>query len=488
MNIKNWSILSLMVGVALLTTIFISIGTLSKDIPFIKYSLYGMIITLVSITLIYIDIKKVATVQIVYTIISIFYLEALFQLLKLDVPFEMLYFSDLISLIIILKLLNNRILQTLHKDPFLVIIGFVIIGGFISIILNGGRLVDFVNGVRIYFRYIPLYIVFSNYEIHYKSLYKNIYISNIALFSMEILINAHQDFRNGIFGMLGAFSFVAFITFYLAYALVAFLNGEINLYKFIFVLVLNSVLLALAEHKAAILIMYLFISIIIILKRGDVIKRMFTIFLAGFGLVAAMRLMVYYFPKFALYSDLKTIIPYAIEHYFLGNSNQVDYDMGRFEAMSYISGLEHNNIFEKIFGNGLGSSIPQERWFYFSSKESYQSVIDFPMSQLFEKYGTNIGYHLSSFAYIFIDGGYASVIICILLLIIWFNKGLKLFNHGTSLEQKAIGSIGIFIVIWVLYSCGYGSQLIFPNTGLTLMTTLGVIQFNYTKCKQKNIY
>lgn len=481
MKLNNYKLIKMITVISVISIIFMSISTLASDTPFLKFASYIIITPLIFIALMNLDIKKIAIIQIIYTIISVFYLESLFQLLKMNTPLEMMYISDIISLILLIKLMINREKIKIKDDIFLVIVGLIIIFGFISVIVNESRIIDFINSLRLYFRYIPLYVVFSHYEIEYKKLYKYIYIANVAIFALQVIMGVHQDFRNGIFGMLGAFAFVTFITIYLAYSLILYLNNKIGLSKFLVILATNSIILALAEHKAAIMITYVFIGVIILIKKGNLLKKTVILFLAVIALIGSMNLMAHYFPKFAVYTDLSNIIPYAVDHYLLGNSNSATYEMGRFEAMNYIVEIEHKNNMEKILGNGLGSSIPQERWFYTSSRQDHQNIIDFPLSQVFEEYGSSIGYHLSSFASIYIDGGYLAAIVCTFLIIFWLYKGIKLTKHGYSLEQNIFGAIGIFLVLWVVYACGYGSQLIFQNTGLILMILLGIIQKNYRR-------
>ena len=424
--------------------------------------------------------------QLIMLIISTFILDFTFHYLKIRTPLELKYISEGISFILILRIIINwRKYKVILNDSILIILSTIIIFGFIIGLINGNGILNLFNGVRIYLRFIPTYIILTVESISIKNIYKYLYIANILIFLIQTIAGINQDLRTGIFSIISTVAFEIFIIIYYIKNLIYYLYKKISLNRFLTIFAITTIMFALAENKAAMLIFIVISIVILLMINSKMIKKIISIIVLVMMLISGWNLMIKLYPKFYWMSDLTKIFEFA-EEYLLGNSNELYFQMGRFEAVGYINRKEKNDLTSKVVGLGIGASIPPENLFYVLDGNGRQNIIDFPESKVFFKYGSGVGYHLSSAGIIFIDLGYIGILVLISIVIIVFKRGFYLLRYGNCIDIKVVGGIGIYISLSSIFSCGYGTALNDRSYLFIICIILGINRYYYVEQKKEN--
>ena len=431
------------------------------------------------------DEMEICNYEIIMCIFSTFFLDSTFHYLRLNTPLELNYICECMSIILCFKIMFKRKKYSkLLKDPFLKVILVSIVVSIITSLINLNSFIDLINGLRIYFRFIPIYIVLSHNKVDYKMEYKIFYFVNLVIFTILSVLGVFKDLRTGIFGIVGGATFEMFMSIALMYMLVKYLSKEVSFIYLALTLCITIVCYAVNESKAYIFITVLLTLIVAVIVNTKIMKNVITFFIIGAIFVAGMDLLVKLYPKFIYVINYKQFASYVTEFIF-GNSDQVQYKMGRFQGMVYVADNEQKDDFEKIFGVGIGKSIPLENWFYVKDKERYQEVFDFPISPIYSKYGETLGYHLSSFSLVFIDGGYFATVICILIITIFAYKGIYLLRNGINVNEMFIGATAFFMAISAIYSCGYSGALRNRGYQVIVLICIGIAEKTYKDVKSR---
>lgn len=425
--------------------------------------------------------------QIIMFIISTFILDIIFHYFKISTPLELKYIVEGISIVLFLRILINRKVYTdILRDYFFITISIIIIFSLITSFFNGNKFIDLFNAIRIYFRYIPIYIVLSKEVLKLKSFYRVVYLFNLLVFIIQTILGVHRDLRVGIFGIVGASCFEIFIIIFYMNMLIKYLYKEVSFYKLFIVFLGTTAMFAIAESKST-LIMFILISILIIcFINTKIFKKViiFTVLIAM--LISGWNMMIKLYPNFAYFADISKIGEFT-KDYIFGNSNEVMFEKGRYEAAMFVSDMEKKDSIDKLFGVGLGKSIPPENLFYDTDANGRQVVWDFRQSQIFNKYGIRVGYHLSSFGIVLIDSGYIGIAILISFIIIFFKRGLYLLRKGETTEVKILGGMAIYIALSAIFHCGYANSLTDRSYLFIVCLLLGIIQNAYLNLKSKRL-
>lgn len=428
---------------------------------------------------------EVCNYEIIMCIFSTFFLDTTFHFLRLSTPLELNYICEGMSIILCMKIIVKRKKYSkLIKDHFLKVILITIVVSIVTSFINLNNVVDLVNGLRIYFRFIPIYIVISHNKVSYKNEYKIIYLVNLIAFAGLSVLGVFKDLRTGIFGIVGGSTFEMFMSIALMYILVKYLSKEVSLLYFGLVMGITIICYAVNESKAYIFITILLTSIVAVVVNTKIMKKVITFAIICAIFAAGMNLLIKLYPKFIYVIDYNQFTSY-VDEFIFGNSDQIQYKKGRFEGMVYVANNEQHDDFEKIFGVGMGKSIPLENWFYVKDKKLYQEVYDFPISPVYSKYGETLGYHLSSLSSVFIDGGYFAIAICILIIIIFSYKGVYILRNANNVDERFAGAIAFFMIIAAIYSCGYSGALRNRGYQVIVLVCFGIAENVYKNIKSR---
>lgn len=454
----------------------------------LKYFIYVIACGFYIYYLIKKDERVIILHQLYFLILSEFMLDSIFHYIRIETPLELKYISEIISLVIILKIIMKRKdYENILKNKVLMLVFFIIVINIIITIVNKQDLAQLLNAIRIYFRFIPVYIVISYKGILLNKIYGILYVANLIIFLLLTLLGTHRDLRNGIFGIVGSHTFAIFVSIILIYKIVNIMNNRFNKYNTMEVLFYGFgtiIMFVISENKAFMGLIGISIFLIVIINKGNLVKKiiicMCIILMSGVG----ANILVKMYPQWTYLLSIKNF-QHNIDDYIFGNSNKKAYSMGRYEAMNYISNLEFKTLNKKLLGLGLGSSIPRENSFYINdSKEQF--VFDFPESRIYKKYDKKYGYYLSSLSYIYLDNGILGTLVLISLVLISFLKGVYILRNGKTVEKKFIGGVAIFIVLSAIYSCGYGGALINRTYNYINCIILGLLTYSYDEYKKES--
>lgn len=472
-NIKEF------IYINLINLFIVIISILANFSGTLKLPTYVILIITYTIFLLSKDEVEIIKYQISYAVIVSVIVDNIFAFTKLQMPLELKYFIDFISLIILFKIiLNFKKYRTIIKDRILIIIGACVIINIALLFNDTYRLYDFFNGIRMYFRFVPIYIVLSCRSFNFKNMYYKYYIINIMLIFFGVIINLPVDSRNGIFGIVGP-SYI-FLSILVAINTIKYLKKGIKISTYIATILLTMVILVLQENKAIMLILPIAIFILIMIDKGYVIRKNIIIVSIIISLIVGVRLLTTLFPNFSSMYNVNTMNT-AVENYIYGNSNPA-FVMGRFQALSYMEKVELDSPIDKLFGKGLGSALPAENWYYSGDMLSKgRKVIDFKPSFIYEKYGANFGYHLSSYVILYLENGILGISTVIIILIIMFRRSFIIMKKCDLTSKKAIGAIGIITLIIVLFPLYYSSILQSRLFEFLLFVIMGIVTNQYRR-------
>lgn len=430
------------------------------------------------------NVVRIVKYQIILLIMSMLFLDVMFYFFRVDTPYELYYISEGLSLVLLVKIgLERTKYRNIMKDSFMMLVLVIILSSLAITIINGANLGSYINTLRVFFRYIPVYIVLSRNKTEFKKMYQVLYFCNIVFFMAEWVLIGNQDFRNGIFGFIGGSCFQIFIMIYLIYVLIRYLYKQTSIWHLGAVFALNVAMLVIAESKVSIVMVALSCAMISMIVDSKLIKKFIIAIIGVVVVVVGFEFIIALYPDFKYMANLESLGNY-VQSYIFGNSNP-NYTMGRLEAMEYICQMEQTTWFDKLFGLGLGEAMPQERWFHIERAWSYQHVFDFSASTMFAKYGVSFGYHMSVLSWVRIGTGYVGVAAAIVVILCIIYKSCYLLRKGKTLDEKTMGGIGFFIAVMGIYTNGYSGGML--NTGyvLSVMVLLGMMQYYYTKCHNR---
>ncbi|MFL0163634.1 hypothetical protein [Candidatus Clostridium helianthi] len=466
-----------LINLILISCLFLS--SYFGEAKYILYAIFGLIYILYLLKKDEIDIIKN---QISYTLISYVVLDSILAHTKIDVPFELKYLSEIISIILIFKILINfNEYKNSIKDSIAIIIIMCIIINFIYVCITTRNLSDFFNGLRIYFRFLPTYIILSNRKINIKYYYYMYYFINLIIFIIQIILKSDPDIINGIFGLTGPSTFAIFIMIMSIILYLKFLKKQCSIFVILLNIALTFTCFVLQENKAFIFIFIIVTIITLFVGKGIIVKKALVVSISIIFMIIGINMVMVLFPKFSSMFSGNTMI-ITIEDYILHNNNS-KFIMGRLEAIPYLSSVEFDKPYENFIGKGLGSALPNENWYYIDSGVSRnRQIFDIQASKIYEKYGSNFGYHLSSTTVLNLEIGSIGLILIIVMCLIFTIRACVLIRQG-NLYNQIYGMIGIMLIISFLFATIYGSDLISRQFTLMIYVLIGIVTEKY-----KNIY
>lgn len=464
--------------------LFISL-LISSRLPY-KYLIYLIIILAYSIYLFTQKSINIIKYQISFMLISSPCLDMLYLNTGKTIPMEIKYLIDIVLILLCFKMLiNSREYKKVFNDSFIILIIMTILLNCIICIINKGNIYELFNGLRLYYRFIPVYIILSLNNFKFNTEYKLYYFLNIFACMFEILMKMHQDHINGLFGATGSPACSIFMTIMLVYIILKYINKKTKLLNLLFILFITFFYFVFSENKAFIFITCVNILFIILLSRGKKYKKILTSIITMFILIIGINVICVLFPNFGEMFKLDTM-QQSIESYLLKNNNPA-FALGRIDATKYVANIELNTSYRKMFGSGLGSALPTENWYYSSDMVSIgRYVLDSKPSTMLNRYGYDLGYQLTSTGVLFIETGYIGILVLLLTCIIFARRSLYIINNTKNEERYFIGVLGIVTIISSLFPLLYGGGLINRNLMFIILLILGRTSFVYKNVKYEN--
>ncbi|NFA42790.1 hypothetical protein EXM65_09445 [Clostridium botulinum] len=369
---------------------------------------------------------------------------------SLNVPLSVVYTVDVISIILIFKIIINfkKYNKVLKDKIFIVILIFISIS--IIVYLVGD--IDFINYImciRIYLRFVPVYIILSNStEIFKKEDLIILIICN--LIPLPILaIKFHQDDFSGIFGISSVQTFFLFILIIYIWIIVLCLNREIKSKYSILSTIIIFILFGLGEIKLAFILMPIILGVILLVNKKNIIFMVkLTISVIVMSTIA-INILISVEPEFKNFFKLDKIKQNVINYTMKTNNHE--FELGRLENILYTHQYILTDTSKKIFGLGIGSSMPNENWYYErNANQIGKEVFTLYKTNMYKQYGYNFGYQFSSMNIIYLENGIIGVIIFYLLVILIIIRSMFLIKRSSCIIDKCIGNIAFaFMLAWI---------------------------------------
>ena len=122
-----------------------------------KYNIYIPVLTVYFFYLLTKNEVTIVLYQFYMMILNEFILDNIFHYIRIDTPLELKYITEFISIILIMKILiNKKVYGNLMKNKVIILLLTIIIINTIIVISNNESILQLMNALRIYFRFIPL--------------------------------------------------------------------------------------------------------------------------------------------------------------------------------------------------------------------------------------------------------------------------------------------------------------------------------------------
>lgn len=424
-----------------------------------------------------------------YTIITTVIIDYLFVYLHINVPFELKYIPEILSLLLVyIIVMKLDIYKEILNDSLFIIAIMIILFNFIYLISNDSNIYEYINGLRMYARYLPIYVILKVNDIDLSEEFKLYYFINIILMLLQVMVNTGKDNINGIFGLSGTTSSGIFMMTLLGIMTIKYIQKDINILKYIACIVITSITFVIQENKAFIIMQVLYIIFILLLCKGNMLKKMLGNIIIVVAIILSVHLLLELFPGYKSFVS-KDTFKSEISNYLLKNNNDA-FRMGRLQTLSYLDKLEMNKGLEELLGNGLGYSLPKENWYYEGIAKTFwsnNSVYDLNASRFYSRYGSNFGYHLSSLVILYLELGWSGILMITISLIIIMKRSINLILHKLSKTEDQIwGTIGINICMSSLFGFIYGSELQNRIYIIMIAILLGIMSHKESKLKIEN--
>lgn len=301
-----------------------------------------------------IPVRSIAKIIIYYSIVMC----ALVAELKL--PSTIYYLNDLLMIVLFVLLLRKKFLSIFKRINFnflyiwlcilLVVVLMGIVGNFVPIklVIWGGRntfrgLIFFI-GCIVFFKYEDVYSILN--------VFVKIQILNVILACYQyFILGLKQDRLGGIFGHGNGNALGIFCSIICCYTLLVYLNKNEKLKEAVFCFITSILLAALAEEKLLFIELALIVILVILLSKKSLKKWVFIPFLIAIFYLG-LNIFEIYFP-----GALDTMFSFELMEKYLTASWEGSYYIPRLGSFSFISEkLFHNNLFNMLFGIGIGNA------------------------------------------------------------------------------------------------------------------------------------
>lgn len=405
---------------------------------------------------------------------------------SLNVPLSLKYVVDIISIILLFKIIiHGKRYYNILKDKIMIIILLFIV---ISIIGYLGRDISFINyimSMRIYLRFLPVYIILSNSEkIFIKEDLKTLILLNLIPLPI-FKIKSHQDDFSGVFGISSVqVFFLLILMIYIAVIILA-LNKKIKVVYLIISIITTFVLCGLGEIKIAFALIPIISVVIILINKKNIVSIIKILIPMGIMLIIGVNILIKVNPEFIEFFDRDKIEQNIVNYTMKTNNEKIE--LGRLENIIYTNNSILTDSSKKLYGLGIGSCMPNENWYYEAHADG-RTVISLYETDMYKQYGYLFGYHFSSMNIIYLENGIVGLLIFYIIIIIIIIRAIRLIKQSNNITDKCIGNVTIaFILAWIPLMYYYAYLLDrSPVYMFIIVSALTTNRYNNIKIKSTN--
>ena len=398
--------------------------------------------------------RKYSTSQLIANTILYYTLFVGFFIYNFGFPESMLYFTDLLNVLLLL-LSINRILKNIRKKPlrlYLLFIIFACLVGLLSATINGIDFLLFIWSCRNWGRAICFFLACSSIISERQadkaiSLSKGLFHVNFFVILIQFFLfrsRYTQDSLNGLFGRNTSGVNVTFLMIILSIVLAEYFVHKIKIQELITYLVEYNIICILAELRALMLFEIVFIALYAAVNfKGSgkqLVRYVGLIVIVVIGATSAAGYLAKIYPEFAGFLTIEGVLKSANSELGYGFSGYID----RLNFITVINKyLFNGNTFKYLFGRGMGNAE--------------YSAVSRLCSNFYNSYGTTFAYLRFSSSMIFLECGilglllFASAYVYLFMQSVRKIRSKKLITKLLAYEEMEIGFIAT-IIIFLFYN------------------------------------
>lgn len=430
-------------------------------------------------------LENVVRYQFYALLTSVLVVDNLWIATPIAVPLYLRYIPELINIVLFFKLLNIKEKKNSYSDKAIYLCSILFFFNLVSFVVADYPFLDFINGTRIYFRWIILYIAIKKSTIRFAnlvSIYNITFVLQLALVLFQFIIyREDQDMISGTFGLFGNQYLLAFNCIGVFYYLFHYVQKKASFTKVFLVSASVLITAILSETKSVfVVIPSVAIILLIVSTKTKLIKKIayccfiVIIFVNSFSYLGKL------YPDFANFFTKE-----KLEGYILRNNNFHAYTYGRIEVIEII----HKYIFEdkvtKVKGKGIGAALPSE-FFFYGRRLKGRTIQALPGSTFHEN-NQYLGYEISSFATLYLENGMFGIFLFILLCIVFLSKARYVIKNSKKPDFIAFSYCNIGFILSFILLCVYSDILYNMQTSMILWIMNGLQANIYNQVKENTI-
>lgn len=454
--------------------LFLLIGFMMLVMSINKIQVINIFIIVIFSCILIANIKYLIVFQLISVFATSFFIDSLWLGTHLDINLNIRYIADLFSVLLLYNIIMDR--KKKNTDKSLIVVAmFLIFYACIEVIYRN-NFMEFLNGVRLYFRFYVSYLAISRYnnlQFANKKIIEGIkyfaYLQMILVTIQSVTWPVSQDNFTGTFGINGTLYLSIFLSIFIFYYFSRYIiykekRSLIHIFLALLIFVLN-------ETKIALVAIPIIFILIILIVKVNIIKQIKLIMLGAIIGISTINMLFLKYPEF------KNMFTYEfIQSYIVGNNNSVNFDYSRVTSYEYINEQLLVSYSEKLTGKGLGSTFINDNINYiYDSKGRNINGIE---SSEFYNQNNRLGYEISSFTNAYLEVGILGLLLYGVLFYILLKRAVCLYKCKQR-EIKCIGLSGIaFMVYWMLCIM-YGNVLFESKSNLIFWVFYGYISNFY---------
>ena len=327
----------------------------------------------------------------------------------------------LVLLLIKIILISKQVQIGKVFYPFLILIGVFLAYVTITYFFNYQSVFYFIWGFRNYFRFylaFSVYVLFVNWKDVQKwlKILDGLYIINFFVVIVQFVMGFRQDFLGGIFGVNKGCNggVLAFLMIIVAKSILEFMRNEGSTVKCLTFSFMALLISALSELKFFFVMFIVIVLMATVMTKSSVKKTLFFIF----GIIAVIifsTLLSMLYDEFANFLSVSNLWEAILNPNYATKE-----DVGRLTAIPVLSERFLPNLWDKLFGIGLGNA-----------DSSSIAIFNTPF---FDMYGS-IHYSFFSYAFLYLETGFIGLLLYALFFIIAFIVALRLYRNKNADEM-----------------------------------------------------
>lgn len=357
------------------------------------------------------------------------------------------YITDVITVLCVYYAVKKIIKEkekVNFKSQFIIVI-LMLLSSVLGLIINGQSILLYIWGFRNIYRFFAFFfaaiIIMDSDDVkNVFKIFKIFLYINFVLCSYQYFIQGlPQDNVSGTFGTLaGGNGYMnLFLIIIFTNEILLYINKKTKLKSLVFVIVSTIYIATISELKIY-YIEFILITLLAVFLNKPNKKVVIILVFSSCALVVGIRVLYEIYPAFAEFFSIENIMSYTSESGYSNSEN-----LNRFTAISDIDEMFLNNVWQKIFGIGMGSAEV--------------SQLDLFNSDFYKRY-SYLAYNWFSHAFMILENGFLGLFLYVLFFISLMKDGLKLKKKRDIYIYKFVIILSIMAILNMFYNASLRNE------------------------------